>query len=245
MDVTRRELLRQAGLTAGALSVFGAGGCVVPVVAPSAVAGVEVGATGGSYTLPALPYGYDALEPHLDKKTLTLHHDKHHAGYVRGLNAALADLAKADAGGSVALAPALTKALAFHGSGHVYHSIYWASMRPGGGGRPTGGLGKMIDRDFGSYAAFAARFAAVTKKVAGSGWGVLAYEPLGGRLVLLGVEKHENVFFAGAAPIMVCDVWEHAYYLRYRNDRGAYVDAFLQHLVDWNGAARCLKAAMS
>jgi Fe-Mn family superoxide dismutase len=241
MELTRREFLRNLGLAAGSMSVMGLSACT----APAAMAAPADGAAKpGEYALPPLPYDYDALEPHLDKQTLTLHHDKHHAGYVRGLNGALAKLAAAREGGDPGVVPGLTKALAFHGSGHVFHCLYWASMKPNGGGRPGGDLAKHIDRDFGSYDAFVAHFGTVTKKVNASGWGVLALEPMQNRLVVLGAEKHENVLFAGTVPLMICDVWEHAYYLKYQNNRGAYVDAFLKNLVDWSAVGKRLAAAM-
>jgi len=249
MDLTRRELMKELGAAAVAVGALGAAGCATPRAAAVHVTGApaardRAGGELGNYKLPPLPYAYDALEPHLGKQTLALHHDKHHAGYVRGLNGALAKLAKARADGNSAVIPALTKALAFHGSGHLLHCIYWSSMKPGGGGKPERGLARLIPRFFGSHEKFVAHFAAVTKKIRGSGWGVLAFEPLEGRLVVLGVEKHENALFAGAVPLMVCDVWEHAYYLTYRNRRGAYVDAFLEHLVDWDVAEKRLAAAV-
>ncbi len=242
MALTRRELIRNLGVAAGATYVFGLGIHAGPpsVAAPGPEAGEK------PYTLPPLPYAYDALEPHLDKETVALHHGKHHAAYIAGLNGALEKLVAARAAGDAALISALTRALAFHGSGHVLHAVYWTSMRPGGGGKPPDrGLGKLIERDFGSFEGFRAQFTAATNSVAGSGWGVLAYEPLGQRLVILGVEKHENVFFAGAAPLLVCDVWEHAYYLKYQNRRAEYVESFLKNLVDWESASRRLEVATS
>jgi len=116
-------------------------------------------------------------------------------------------------------------------------------MKAGGGGQPTGALGRMVARSFGSFDALAREFVAVTTSVRGSGWGVLAYEPTGRRLVVFGVEKHENVAVSGAVPVLVCDVWEHAYYLKYQNRRGAYVDAFMKHLVDWPAVDRRVQTA--
>ncbi len=249
MDLTRRELMKELGAAAVAVGALGAAGCAAPRAAAAplaAAAAVGDRAAGelGDYKLPPLPYAYDALEPHLSKQTLTLHHDKHHAGYVLGLNGALAKLARARADGNAAVIPALTRALAFHGSGHLFHSIYWSSMKPGGGGKPTRGLAQLIPCSFGSFDTFVAHFAAVTKSIRGSGWGVLAYEPVGQRLVVLGAEKHENVLFAGTVPLMVCDVWEHAYYLTYQNRRAAYVDVFLKNLVDWGSIEKRLAAAV-
>jgi superoxide dismutase, Fe-Mn family len=240
MDITRREMMRHLGVAAGTASLLGLSSCATP----AALAAAELPDKVGEYTLPPLPYAYDALEPHLDQATLTLHHTKHHAGYVRGLNGALAKLAQARETGDLSTVPAMTGALAFHASGHVLHAIYWQSMKPGGGGKPSGLLAKLIDRDFGSFEKFSAHFAHVTKSVAGSGWGVLAWEPMGARLMVLGVEKHENITAIGSVPLMVCDVWEHAYYVKYRNNRGGYVDAFLASLVDWGSTSKRLNAVL-
>ena len=239
--ITRREMLKDVGLAAGALAVFGLGG------ADAAGNADTVPTPGGirPYTLPPLPYACNALEPHLGARTLTLHHDKHHAGYVRGLKSALDKLARARAGGDLAMAHYWAGDVAFHASGHVLHSLYWNSMKPRGGGRPAGMLGTMVDRSFGSARAMGAEFVAVTGAVRGSGWGVLAYEPTGNRLVVLGIEKHEDLGVCGAVPILACDVWEHAYYLDYQNRRAAYVDAFVKHLADWPGADRRLQAAIA
>jgi Fe-Mn family superoxide dismutase len=238
--LTRRDLLKTSGLVAGAVALSGCAG--LGLAAGKAEA---AGGGAGAYELPPLPYAYDALEPHMDSKTLTIHHDRHHAGYVKGLNAAMDKLASARAANDTSKAKTLALAVAFHGSGHKLHSVFWPSMKPEGGGRPSGELARLIDRDFASFGAFREEFATVTKSVPGSGWGVLAWEPMGRRLIVQGIEKHENVFLVGAIPIMVCDVWEHAYYLKYQNDRGKFVDAFLDHLVDWSSTAERLKAAMA
>jgi len=241
--VTRRALLKDVGIAGGALAVLGCGPAAMrPGPAVAAAGGVGVAGT-SAYTLPPLPYGYAALAPHIDERTLRLHHDKHHAGYVKGLNAALGKLQAAAAAGDYTKVKYFTRDAAFHGSGHVLHSLYWANMAPGGGGRPAGETAGMIDRDFGSHDGFAKTFAAVTGAVAGSGWGVLAYEPVGRRLVVTGVEKHENIDIVGSVPLLVCDVWEHAYYLHYQNRRGDYIKAFLAHLADWNAVAKRLAVA--
>jgi len=239
--ISRRELMRDAGIAAGTLAALGLGAASAEgAVAPAEAAAAEP----AEYTLPPLPYAYDALEPHLDKRTLTLHHDKHHAGYVRGLNAALKKLAKARAENDAAAIKHVTRDLAFHGSGHVLHSLYWASMKPGGG-EPKGALADAITKSFDTFHAFSNQFIAVTGGVAGSGWGVLAYEPLGRRLVILGVEKHENVAVSGMVPLLVCDVWEHAYYLKYQNRRAAYIEAWGKHLIDWNAVANRYATAVA
>jgi len=206
---------------------------------------MELGLTkDGVYVLPELPYAYDALEPHIDKQTLILHHDKHHDAYVKGLNAALARLADARKAGDHALVKHWSREVAFHGSGHVLHCLYWHSMSPRGGGMPQGELARVIGADFGSVEAFVAQFAAATKAVEASGWGVVAYEPLGKHILILQAEKHQDLTVWGVVPLLVCDVWEHAYYLKYQNRRPDYVDAFLK-VVNWPFAEERLKGARS
>jgi Fe-Mn family superoxide dismutase len=196
---------------------------------------------GGRYILPPLPYAYDALEPFLGARTLEVHRDKHHQGYVKGLNATLAKLASARDARDYGAIKALSRALAFHGSGHVLHCLYWSSMRPGG--CPMGGsLAAAVERDFGSREAFLDQFVAATKSVEGSGWGIVAYEPMGGKVLVLQAEKHQNLAVWGAVPLLVCDVWEHAYYLDYQNRRADYVEAFLG-VANWELAGALLEAA--
>lgn len=197
------------------------------------------------YELPPLPYDYDALEPYIDEQTMRLHHDKHHLGYVNGLNAALEKLEAARKSGDFAAVKAVSRDAAFNGSGHLLHSIFWPNMAPagnGGGGEPTGDLAAQIDKDFGSFANFKAHFAAAAKAVEGSGWALLVWEPNGGQLVVLQSEKHQNLTQWGVIPLLVLDVWEHAYYLKYQNNRGAYVDNWW-NVVNWSDVAERFKAA--
>lgn len=225
--------MKSMGLGALALALGGTANC-----RPASSAGKP-----GPYVLPKLPYDYGALAPGLEERVLRVHHTKHHAGYVRGLNATLDALENARGSGDMSQIKALSRALAFHGSGHVLHTLYWHSMTPEGSGEPKGELGKMIDRDFGSFAAFKTQFLAATKKVEASGWGVLAYEPMGRRLLVLQAEKHQNLTIWGVVPLMVCDVWEHAYYVQYQNRRADYVDAFFK-LIDWPAVAGRLEKAL-
>lgn len=195
-----------------------------------------------TYELPPLPYDKGALDGFLSAEILEIHHGKHHAGYVKGLNdtlAALEDSRKKGAWGDV---KHLERQLAFNGSGHVLHTLYWNSMSPKGGGRPEGSIGAAIDASFGSFDAFRGHFAAATKAAEASGWGILAWEPFGQRLLILAAESHQQMAFQGATPLLACDVWEHAYYLRYKNDRGTYVDRFFD-VIDWRGAASRFDAA--
>ena len=189
------------------------------------------------HELPALPYDYDALEPHYDEQTVRLHHDIHHNGYVTGLNAAEQKVAAMLESGDFATAKAVCKELAFHGSGHILHAIFWTNMKPAGGGEPSGELAKAIRNQFGSYDAFKGLFLAATNAVEGSGWGILAYRNMDDALVVLQAEKHENLTQWGVTPILVLDVWEHAYYLKYQNKRPDWTAAFMEHLVNWDNVA--------
>jgi superoxide dismutase, Fe-Mn family len=195
----------------------------------------------GKYALPDLPYAYDALAPLYDERTLKIHHDKHHAAYVKGLNTALEKLPAAVKATDAEAIKALTRDLAFHGSGHVLHCLFWQSMTPGGSAGDAAFEKAVID-SFGSMDAMKFQFTAATKTVEGSGWGVLAYGPIGGRLLVLQAEKHQNLAIWGVVPLLVCDVWEHAYYLQYANDRATWVDNFMK-LANWSFAANRLAAA--
>jgi len=192
--------------------------------------------------LPPLPYAADALEPHYDARTVELHHGKHHLAYVNGLNAALDKLAAARGAGDFALVKHLEREVAFHGGGHVLHSIFWTNLAPNGGGQPGGAVADALAREFGSFAAFDAQMRAATNAVEGSGWGVLAASPAGD-LVVLQVEKHQNQVLPGWTPLLVVDVWEHAYYLKYQNRRAEWVDAVMDHLVNWADVAARLARA--
>jgi Fe-Mn family superoxide dismutase len=196
---------------------------------------------GDTYVLPPLPYEYNALEPLYEEKTLRIHHDKHHAAYVKGLNAALEKLQTARKGNDYSAVKAISRDLAFHGSGHVLHTLFWNSMSPAKPEVPTS-LADAMNKSFGSVDAARAQFAAATKDVEGSGWGILAYEPISDKLLVLQSEKHQNLTIWGVTPLLVCDVWEHAYYLQYANDRATWVDNFMK-LANWPFAAERLEQA--
>ena len=199
----------------------------------------------GKHELPPLPYAYNALEPHIDEQTMTLHHDIHHNGYVNGLNAAEEKLAAARKAGDFTAVKAISRDAAFHGSGHFLHAIFWPNMAPpgeGGGGSPDGNLAKQIDQDFGSTDGLIAHFSAAAKAVEGSGWGLLVWQPQGDHLEVLQSEKHQNYTQWGVVPLLVLDVWEHAYYLKYQNKRAAYVDAWW-NVVNWSDVAARFEAA--
>lgn len=195
------------------------------------------------HELPPLPYAYDALEPYYSEETLHLHHDKHHAAYVAGINAAEQKVQDMLNSGDYAGAHAAANLLAFHGSGHVLHTIFWNNMKPGGGGVPGGELADALNGHFGNFDAFKGLFIAMSNAVQGSGWGVLAYRKMDDALVALGAEKHENLTQWGVQPILVLDVWEHAYYLQYQNRRADWTKAFMENLVNWDDVAERLKAA--
>jgi Fe-Mn family superoxide dismutase len=186
------------------------------------------------YVLPELPYKYNALEPVISEEIMKLHHDKHHAAYVNGANAALEKLEKGRAAGLQGVdVKATLRDLAFNASGHSMHSIFWLNMKSGGGGKPGGKLADQIIRDFGSFDSFKLQFGNAAKTVEGSGWGILSYDPLSDQLLTLQAEKHQDLTVQGATPLLVLDVWEHAYYLQYKNDRGAYVDKWWD-VVNWS-----------
>ncbi len=192
------------------------------------------------YTLPDLPYKYDALEPYISKEIMTLHHDKHHLAYVNGANTALDKL---DAGRKnnwqgVDI-KGIERDLSFNLAGHVLHSVFWPNMKQGGGGKPGGKLADQINEDFGSFDAFKAQFSAAAKAVEGSGWGLLVWDPVSAQLLTLQAEKHNLLSGQNSVPLLVCDVWEHAYYLQYKNDRGSYVDAFW-NVVNWENVDELL-----
>jgi Fe-Mn family superoxide dismutase len=245
--LTRREIIGATGAAVGGwLLIDGLPAMALQTSAPPAAAPQGEAPT-GPYVLPPLPYGYADLEPYISAETMKLHHDKHHAGYVKGANAAFAQLEEIRRVGGVDIkrVRAVTDDLAFNASGHVLHSLFWVSMKKNGGGDPPVGseLSKMLLRDFGTLEAFRGQFNAAAVQVQGSGWGILAYEPLSQRLVVLAAEKHQNMSIWGCVPLLVLDVWEHAYYLQYQNRRADYIKAFAE-VVDWDSVQGRLQRAM-
>jgi Fe-Mn family superoxide dismutase len=194
------------------------------------------------YTLPELAYDYSALAPSISGTIMELHHSKHHQAYVTGANTAIAQLAEARDSGSLGFVNKLEKDLAFNLGGHVNHSIFWTNMSPNGGDKPVGELASAIDDFFGSFDKFQAHFAATAMGVQGSGWSVLAWDSIGQRLIIQQFFDQQANFAAGTVPILMLDVWEHAYYLDYQNVRADYVTAFW-NIVDWeNVQARFIAA---
>jgi superoxide dismutase, Fe-Mn family len=186
----------------------------------------------GGHTLPPLNYRYDALEPYISEEIMRLHHDVHHRSYVEGLNKAEKMLQKAREAGDFTLVKNWSRELAFHGSGHYLHTIFWNNMSPNGGGQPRGKLMKEIEKYFGSYASFKKHFSEAAKQVEGVGWGVLVWSPRSRHLEILQSERHQLLTQWDTIPLLVLDVWEHAYYLQYKTKRADYVENWW-NIVNW------------
>ncbi|MFJ7828652.1 superoxide dismutase [Peribacillus sp. NPDC097284] len=186
----------------------------------------------GKHTLPPLPYSYDALEPIISAEIMRLHHDKHHQTYVDGLNKAELMMKKARESNEFSLLKHWEREAAFHGSGHYLHTLFWEGMMPGGGGQPKGDLLKQIERDFGSFEAFKSHFSEAAKQVEGVGWAILVWVPRSRRLEILQSERHMILTQWDTIPVLVLDVWEHAYYLQYKNNRAAYVKKWW-NVINW------------
>ena len=195
-----------------------------------------------SHELPNLPYGYDALEPHIDARTMEIHHSKHHAGYVAKLNGALekhsglqgksvedliADLA--------GVPEAIRTAVRNNGGGHANHSLFWTLMGPNGGGTPSGKLGDAINSAFGDFDTFKQQFSDAAATRFGSGWAWLAVD--GGKLVVMSTPNQDSPLMDGKTPVLGLDVWEHAYYLKYQNRRPEYVAAWW-NVINWDEVAK-------
>jgi Fe-Mn family superoxide dismutase len=186
------------------------------------------------YTLPQLLYGYDELQPYISQEQLTLHHQKHHQAYVNSANAILERLDKARKEGADFDVKATLKELSFHIGGHLLHSLFWAHIAPPGkgGGKPTGTLGTAIDKEFGSFERFKKEFSLAATSVEGSGWAALSFCRQTNRPIIMQIEKHNTNVYPMFTILMVIDVWEHAYYLDYKNERAKFVDAFW-NILNW------------
>jgi Fe-Mn family superoxide dismutase len=179
------------------------------------------------YELPELPYAKNALEPVMSETVLTLHHDVHHKGYVDNANSALKKLEEARANGTDTDMKSLLKGLSFNVGGHVLHDLFWKNMAPPGeGGEPEGKLKEVLEAEFGSIERFKQEFTQAAASTEGSGWGALAYCKRLGRPLLVQIEKHNVNLYPGFKLLLVVDVWEHAYYLDYKNKRNDFLDAF-------------------
>lgn len=225
--VDRRPVLQAVGGLLGA-GVLGSTDAVA-----ATTSGVE-DTQSMSYELPELPYGYDALEPHIDKEIMELHHGEHHQAYVDGANEALDEFEKMREDGTFDDIRAAKRDYSFNLSGHVNHTIFWENMSPDGGGEPADDseLMNTIADEFGSFEDFRDEFSAAAEEVEGDGWAMVLYEPFADRLVIGQMEAQNGLANQLSVPILALDVWEHAYYLQYPNDRAAYIDEWW-NVVDW------------
>jgi Fe-Mn family superoxide dismutase len=195
-----------------------------------------------AYSLPDLPYDYGALEPHITGQIMELHHSKHHQTYVTGTNTALEQLEEARATNKLDTVNQLQKNLAFNLAGHVNHTVFWNNMSPEGGDKPDGELGAAVDEFFGSFDGFRAHYTAAALGIQGSGWSILAWESIGQRLVIEQLYDHQGNLAAGTVPLLMLDMWEHAFYLQYKNVKPDYVAAFW-NIVNWPDVAARFEAA--
>ena len=194
------------------------------------------------YTLPDLDYDFAALEPHISGRIMQLHHGKHHAAYVAGANATLDLMAEARDKNDLTWINKLQKDLAFNLGGHVNHSIFWKNLSAAGGDKPTGDLAAAIDEFFGSYDGFRAHFTATAMGIQGSGWSILAWDVLGQRLIIEQLYDQQGNLVAASVPLLMLDMWEHAFYLDYQNVKADYVAAFW-NIVNWQDVQARFEAA--
>jgi Fe-Mn family superoxide dismutase len=197
----------------------------------------------GVYELPDLRYDYAALEPHISGEIMELHHDKHHANYVKGANTALEKLAAAREEDDFSAINKLQKDLAFNLSGHVLHSLFWENLSPDGGGEPAGPLAEQLAVDFGGFERFKRHMTEAANTNQGSGWALAAWDPAsGGRILVQQVYDHQGNHGQGTVPLLAIDAWEHAFYLQYRNVKADFFDA-VWHVVNWDDVTAKLAAA--
>ena len=195
----------------------------------------------GKYTLPQLPYDYAALEPHVSARIMELHHGKHHASYVKNANDVLDQIEESRQKEDWSRLPALERALAFHLSGHILHSIFWGNLTPRGGGRPGESLARALERDLGGFDRFQAQMNQAAATIMGSGWAALVWEPTGGRLLVTQIYDHQSNLVQGGFPILVMDAWEHAFYLQYENRKTDFFAA-LWNVWNWEDIGRRYEA---
>lgn len=230
--ITRRNALKKAAVSAAAVSL---------ATLPKSFSAPAAAAPAGPFKLPPLPYAFDALEPHIDARTMEIHHDRHHQGYVTNLNKAVASDAKlAEMSVDELLRhlddvpETLRTAVRNNGGGHYNHSLFWRTMKKNGGGMPTGALAAAIEKQLGGFDKFKADFSAAAMKVFGSGWAWLILEE---KDLKIASSPNQDVPLAhGRYPLLGLDVWEHAYYLKYQNKRADYVSAFF-NVINWDVVA--------
>lgn len=194
------------------------------------------------YVLPDLPYGYKDLEPYMSEEQLKIHHDKHHAAYVKGANAILEKIDKARSEGTDFDVKATLKELSFQIGGHLLHSLFWRNLAPvgRGGGEPTGKIAEVINAEFGNFERFKKEFTQAAVSVEGSGWAALTFCRQTQRLIIMQIEKHNTNVYPMFGILMVVDVFEHAYYIDYKNDRAKFIEAFW-NIVNWAEVSRRLE----
>jgi superoxide dismutase, Fe-Mn family len=236
----RKLFLRNAVLTGSALALAGANGVFAQNIKENGID--KLVDDKGSFVHLPLPYSESLLEPYMDAETLHLHYTFHHGGAVKAANKDLQMIRKATEESSFETVDYWTKKLAFHFSSHILHTIFWTNL----GNKktePKGDLAKRIDKDFGSYDKLKGLIAATSKNVDGNGWGILGYQPYSKSLTVLQCENHEKLTQWGVVPLLVIDVWEHAYYLKYKNKRQDFVDA-LFNIINWDNVAQRLDIAL-
>jgi Fe-Mn family superoxide dismutase len=240
--MTRRQALKTTALASVA---YAAASPLRMANAQPAQAPAAASAPGGPFILPPLPYAFDALEPHIDARTMQIHHDKHHATYVANLNKAVAefpDLGKQPVGDLLkdlsAVPEKIRAAVRNQGGGHYNHSLFWQMMKKNGGGEPSGELAKAIDKKFGGFGAFKTQFAKAAAGQFGSGWAWLVAD--GGDLKIEATPNQDSPVSAGKRPLLGLDVWEHAYYLKYQNRRADYIAAWF-NVINWDDVAERFK----
>jgi Fe-Mn family superoxide dismutase len=194
------------------------------------------------YTLPDLPYDYGALEPYINAQVMELHHDKHHAAYVKGANTALEKLATARDSDDYATIAKLQKDLAFNLSGHVLHSLFWQNLSPDGGGEPDGNVAQQLVKDFGSFTKFRRHMTEAANTIQGVGWALAAWDPASGRVIIEQVFDHQGNHGQGTMPLLAIDAWEHAYYLQYKNVKADFIEA-VWNVINWTDVDEKLSAA--
>jgi len=197
------------------------------------------------YVLPKLPYDYKDLAPHMSEEQLRIHHSKHHQAYVNGANAILQKLDKARREGTEIDVKSTLKDLSFNIGGHLLHSLFWGNLAPAGkgGGKPRGVLGDALEKEFGSFERFKKEFTQAAVSVEGSGWAALTFCRQTNRPIIMQVEKHNTNVYPIFRILMVLDVFEHAYYIDYKNERAKFVDAFWS-IVNWDGVNKRLEETL-
>jgi Fe-Mn family superoxide dismutase len=237
--MNRKNFLK-AGTLAGAATVFSTTNAFAKNLTDNDID--KLVDANGNYFHQPLPYSESFLEPFMDAETVHLHHTFHHGGAVKAANKDLQMIKKAIDENNFETVDYWTKKLSYHFSSHVLHSIFWTNLT-NKKTDPSGGLLKRIEKDFGSYDKLKLYLAATSKNVDGNGWGILGYQPYSDKLIILQCENHEKLTQWGVIPLLVIDVWEHSYYLKYKNKRADFVDA-LFNIINWDNAAQRLNTAV-